>query len=123
MTLLVGKAINLVRIKNESAPALAAAQVHDSLSSFIESLVAPPASHAVHDYSIYILLLRLPRRICRVATDSQLREQSRDSRISESTDGKIVKLPRSIQSQRLKQLALVVGEGQLLFVTKTPSVQ
>jgi hypothetical protein len=59
MSLLVGKAINLVRIKNESAkPALAATQVHDSLGSFIESLVAPPASHATQDYSIYIL--RLP---------------------------------------------------------------
>jgi hypothetical protein len=75
MSLLVDKAINLVRIKNESAPALAAAQVHDSLSSFIESLVAPPASHAAHDYSIYIiLLLRLPRRICRVATAAASQE-------------------------------------------------
>jgi hypothetical protein len=88
MSLLVGKAINLVRIKNESAkPALAATQVHDSLGSFIESLVAPPASHATQDYSIYIL--RLPRRICRVATASQPREQTRDSRILRIlTDGK-----------------------------------
>jgi hypothetical protein len=97
MSLLVDKAINLVRIKNESAPALAAAQVHDSLSSFIESLVAPPASHAAHDYSIYITsTASAPQNLPRCDGRSQPREQTRYSRISELTNGKMVKLPISI---------------------------
>ena len=126
MSLLVGKAMNLVRIKNESAPALAAAQVHDSLSSFIESLVAPPASHAAHDYSIYITsTASAPENLPRCDGRSQPREQTRDWRISELTDGKLTNINIVIEAKAISIafVALVVGEGQLLFVTKTPSVQ
>jgi hypothetical protein len=56
---------------------------------------------------------------------SQPREQTRDWRISELTDGKITNINIVIEAKAISIafVALVVGEGQLLFVTKTPSVQ